>query len=117
MRFFRLLILAIASMCCSKVLLNSSVFGTMFIFCILNYVATTTKIDETQIRKPSLKLYGSAGLICLVGLALIWIGKIWLHLDQVIMLGAIIVAATAASLGINLILNMWIFFKGKLAEK
>lgn len=116
MRFFKLLILAIASMCCSKVLSNSSVFGTIFIFCVLNYITTTIKVSETEIRKPSLKLYGTAVAICLVGLAMILAGKFLIHLDQVIILGAIIVAAIVASLGVNLTCNLWKYLKrrGKL---
>ncbi|WP_075680411.1 hypothetical protein [Roseburia sp. 831b] len=111
MRFFRLLILAIASMCCSKVLLNSSVFGTMFIFCALNHITATTKVNETEIQKPSLKLYGVAVAICLVGLSMIVAGKFWLQIDQMVILGVIIVAAMAASLGVNLICNLWRYFK------
>ena len=111
MRFFRLLILAIASMCCSKVLLNSSVFGTMFIFCALNYITATTKVNETERQKPSLKLYGVAVAICLVGLSMIVAGKFWLQIDQMVILGAIIVAAMAASLGVNLICNLCRYFK------
>lgn len=107
MCFFRLLILAIASMCCSKVLLNSSVFGTIFIFCALNYITTATKVNETEIQKPSLKLYGATSVICLVGLVIILAGKFWMHLDQVVMLGAIIVAAMITPLGVNLICNLW----------
>ncbi len=111
MRFFRLLILAIASMCCSKVFLNSSVFGTIFIFCALNYITATTSVNEREIQKPSLKLYGVAVAICLVGLAMIVVGKFWLKIDQMVILGAIIVAAMSASLGVNLICNLWRYFK------
>lgn len=107
MRFFRWFILAIASMCCSKVLLNSSVFGTIFIFCTLNYITTTTNVNKTEIQKPSLKLYGTAATICLAGLAMILAGKFWMHIDQVIMLGAIIVASMVAAFGVNLICNLW----------
>lgn len=54
--FLRLLILAIASLCCSKVFLNSSVFGTIFIFRTLNYIATATKVNENS--KAFFKIIG-----------------------------------------------------------
>lgn len=91
--------------------MNSSVFGTIFIFCALNYITATTSVNEREIQKPSLKLYGVAVAICLVGLAMIVVGKFWLRIDQMVILGAIIVAAMAASLGVNLICNLWRYFK------
>lgn len=93
MWLLKFLVYAVVSFGCSKAYFNSSAFGTAFVFCILNAVATMKKEDFVAQRRMPKRIYAISIAVCLTGLALIIAGKNFLHRDALIMVGAILFAA------------------------
>ncbi|MFP3156088.1 hypothetical protein LQZ18_17010 [Lachnospiraceae bacterium ZAX-1] len=113
MSILKFLLYVIVSIIFSKLFLDSSAMGMVAIFSILNYAAVVSKKDDIGKKVPRLA-YGILLAVCLLGITLIVVGNNLIHLDGLVILGAILFSPTIAVLIIVQVLNIFGYLKSKL---
>ncbi|MFP3156388.1 hypothetical protein LQZ18_18575 [Lachnospiraceae bacterium ZAX-1] len=116
MSILKFLLYAIVSIIFSKLFLGSSAMGMAIILGLLNYTAVVSKKDDVEKKVPRLA-YGILLAICLLGIILIVVGNNFIHLDGLVIWGAILFSPTIAVLIIVQVLNIFGYMKSKLKLK